>query len=169
MVCSLIGQRGTMSRRCPRCTSFDIRRSRTRGTLEAAASVLFISPRRCAACGWRGFGFGGKHAKEGSRVRLEKSAPKVAAVAPVLPPAKGPPAALPVKDGGETTARLSSETERLKEQEKTTRRRSRRRRHKNKIRAAKWQRVRGLVFASLIGLGVFGVVHSCGGAPGVGL
>ena len=44
-----------MLARCPRCGSRDLVSSRTRGLLDGALRVLALPPRRCAACGWRGY------------------------------------------------------------------------------------------------------------------
>ncbi|MFN7135639.1 MAG: hypothetical protein ACK4N5_26440 [Myxococcales bacterium] len=44
--------------RCPRCHSWDVNRSRTRNVFERALALGTFAPRRCSACGWRGFRFG---------------------------------------------------------------------------------------------------------------
>ncbi len=40
---------------CPRCGCVDLSQSRTRGFLEQLLRAAGVGPRRCSACGWRGF------------------------------------------------------------------------------------------------------------------
>ncbi|MBI5544032.1 MAG: hypothetical protein HY901_09105 [Deltaproteobacteria bacterium] len=40
---------------CPRCGSVDVYSSRAKGAGETFARLLGLPPRRCSACGWRGF------------------------------------------------------------------------------------------------------------------
>ena len=40
---------------CPRCGSTDVHSSHTKGTADRILRLLAFPPRRCSACGWRGY------------------------------------------------------------------------------------------------------------------
>ncbi len=44
-----------MLMRCPKCGSIDVHSSRGKGTKDSALRFVGIAPRRCSACGWRGY------------------------------------------------------------------------------------------------------------------
>ncbi len=46
---------GSMLTKCPNCGSFDVHSSRASTRGERVLRVLGIAPRRCSACGWRGY------------------------------------------------------------------------------------------------------------------
>lgn len=44
-----------MLMRCPKCDSIDVHSSRAKGAKDIALRFVGIAPRRCSACGWRGY------------------------------------------------------------------------------------------------------------------
>ncbi len=44
-----------MSRLCPGCSSADLHISRDRSLMDRAMRAIGLPPRRCSACGWRGY------------------------------------------------------------------------------------------------------------------
>jgi len=44
-----------MTPTCPRCGSVDLHSSRSKGVGDALVRALGMPPRRCSACGWRGY------------------------------------------------------------------------------------------------------------------
>ena len=78
-----------MSPICPRCGSVDVHSSRAKGPLEGLARVLGLPPRRCSACGWRGFRprplFPSKHGSQ-PELRAAEAPPPAPEPAPIAAP-----------------------------------------------------------------------------------
>jgi len=118
---------------CPRCGSTAVHSSRTKGALDRIARLAALPPRRCSACGWRGYRprvlFPSKHG----------SNPELPAVQPAAEPAPAQPQQpqpLP------TASDPAPEPEKEKETEKQRaagRRRRHRHRHHIKTKNAAWK------------------------------
>lgn len=49
------GELRNLLMRCPKCGSHDVHSSRAKGARDAALRFVGVAPKRCTACGWRGY------------------------------------------------------------------------------------------------------------------